>query len=205
MDEQLPLFEGFASGHVFSIGVFDTLLSTAYYSPDSLLLVQAMLSGGLAADTSSDFWGEQQVRHELDSGDVPRLETPRRNAYRVRQFSLLEPPLSNCVRAARGALSGVRLRHAGGMRGAEANADSKPTDWEAGLFTQSNYRELFLGALARFGIVCLGLYRQMDLTDASPYARRCAAPLSCTIRVVSSYTRTAVLTEIYSSCDVHGD
>ena len=42
--------------------------------------------------------------------------------------------------------------------------------------TASSYSELFLGALQRFRIVCLGLYRKMDVEDPSPTAKRCATP-----------------------------
>lgn len=200
MDDDLLLFEGFASGHMFSISVFDSLLSTAYFTPDSLLLVQAMLSGGLAVDTSNDFWSEQKIEHELRlsraadaadaaGGDAPGIETPRRNAYRVRQYSLHAPPLSLCVRlgVAAPADAGAHLRCT-----ANANARAKAADWDVTAFTQSNYRELFLGALSRFGIVCLGLYRKMDLSDPSPFARRCVSPLLLCCREFKSSVNSKI-------------
>lgn len=54
MDEFLT-FEGYACGEMFNISLLDFFLSSAFYSPDTLLLVQSIITGGIAEDTSRLF------------------------------------------------------------------------------------------------------------------------------------------------------
>ena len=203
---------------MFHVSVLDSLLSTAFYSPDTLLLVQAIVTGGIDEDASrlfdvdvapasespgsgrTSFAGNgytspnggnaltpissrsNSVTSMSKSEEVREAQEKARvrwkNAYRVRQFRIASGPLAACLRASDSnwdtrRSSESRYTPRGQSVGSNSSGSSSGGcgGTTSGLST-TTFKELFLAGLRQFGMICIGLYRKIDLTDSNVRSKR---------------------------------
>lgn len=133
-----------------------------------MLLARTLITGGATDAAIEGLLDEGAVAGSADgkaAAVVRRAGSAHADhfsSFRVRLFSLNEPPLSLCVRDSGSARAGRVAAPNALPAGAELNA----------ALTASSYGELLLAALNRFRIVCLGLYRKMNIEDPSTSAKR---------------------------------
>ena len=210
----ISLLAGYACGRMFHVSVLNSLLSTAFYSPDTLLLVQAIVTGGIDEDAShlfdvdvapaspgsgrTSFAGNGYTSPNGGNALTPinsrsnsvtsKSEEVReaqekarvrwKNAYRVRQFRIASGPLAACLRASDSnwdtrRSSESRYTPRGPSVGSNSSGGSSGGcgGTTNGLST-TTFKELFLAGLRQFGMICIGLYRKIDLTDSNVRSKR---------------------------------
>ncbi len=149
--------EGYASGLIFNIRFLDSLLSTTYYSPNILLLLQEIVTGRNSEEIAQILAEGNglpgMINEEINSnepkksGDSLTQKNDRKiscNSCRIRQLSLSTKPLMNCLH-----LSSETIER-----------------------SEGSFQQLFRNALQMHSIICIGLYRKFDLEDTSLGAER---------------------------------